>query len=59
MVPNRVVRYFYYFGYALAQSELTQFSTFKVGLNYFYSIYILKQCYIKEPRHYPSVYGLN
>jgi hypothetical protein len=59
MVPNRVVRYFYYLGYALAQSELTQFSAFKVGLNYFYATYMLKQYYIKEPRRYPSVYGLN
>ena len=59
MVPNRVVRYFYYLGYALAQSELTQFSAFKIGLNCFYSTYMLKQFYIKKPRHYPSVYGLN
>ena len=59
MVPNRVVRYFYYLGYALSQSELTQFSAFKFGLNYFYSTYMLKQFYIKEPYRYPSVYGLN
>jgi hypothetical protein len=59
MVSNRVVRYFYYLGYALAQSELTQFSVFKISLNYFYSSYMLKQCYIKEPGRYPLVYGLN
>ena len=59
MVPNRVVRYFYYLGYALAQSGRTQFPAFKDGLNNFYSTYLCQEYGIKEPLRYPSVYGLN
>jgi len=59
MVPNRIVRYFYYLGYALAQTGRTQFPVFKDSLGGFYAAYIHQEYYIKEPLHYPSVYGLN
>jgi len=59
MVPNRIVRYFYYLGYALAQTGRTQFPVFKDSLGGFYAAYIHREYYIKEPLHYPSVYGLN
>ena len=59
MVPNRVVRYFYYLGYALAHSGLTQFPVFKNGLTNFYLTYMRQEYNIKEPLRYPSVYGLN
>ena len=59
VIPNRVIRYFYYLGYALGQCGRTQFPTFKEGLIGFYSAYMQHEYYVKDPLHYPSVYGLN
>jgi len=59
MIPNRIVRYFFYLGYSLAQTGRTQFPAFKNSLEGFYAIYMHQGYYIKKPLHYPSVYGLN
>ena len=59
MVPNRIVRYFYYLGYALGQSGQTEFHVFKESLGIFYTTYIQQDCYTKKPLLYPSLYGLN
>jgi len=59
VIPNRVIRYFYYLGYALGRCGRTQFPTFKNSLINFYSIYIQQKYYIKDPLYYPSVYGRN
>jgi len=59
MVPNRIVRYFYYLGYALAQSGRTKFPVFKDSLGVFYATYMCQDYCTKEPLRYPSVYGLN
>jgi len=59
MVAYRIVRYFYYLGYALAQSGRTKFPVFKDSLGGFYATYMHQGYYIKDPLRYPSVYGLN
>ena len=59
MIPNQVVRYFYYLGYALGKSGYTPFPTFKDGIINFYSTYIRHKYYLRKPLHYPSTYGLN
>ena len=59
MMPNRVVRYFYYLGYALGQYGHTTFPAFQNALVDFYSVYVKHEYYVKKPLRYPSVYGLN
>ncbi len=59
MIPNQVVRYFYYLGYALGNYGHTPFLAFKGGIISFYSTYIRHRYYLSEPLHYPSTYGLN
>lgn len=59
MVPNRIVRYFVYFGYSLSQGGFTRFSVFKNAIIYFYSDYIEPEYYLKKPSYYAEVYGLN
>ena len=59
MIPNQVVRYFYYLGYALGKYGHTPFPTFKDGIINFYSAYIRHKYYLSKPLHYPSTYGLN
>ena len=59
MVPNRIVRYFYYLGYSLAQTSRTKFPVFKDSLGGFYTAYLRENYCIKEPFRYPSTYGRN
>lgn len=59
MIPNRVIRYFYYLGYALSRYGQTPFPMFKEGIINFYSAYIQHEYYLKNPLFYPSIYGLN
>ncbi|MFQ5483653.1 MAG: hypothetical protein ACE5ER_12950 [Nitrospinaceae bacterium] len=59
MVPNRIVRYFFYFGYALAKAGYTPFSLFRTSLTHFYIQYLQHEFCLKNPRRYPETYGLN
>ena len=59
MVPNRIVRYFYYLGYALAQTGRTEFPVFKNSLDFFYTTYMRQGYCTREPLRYPSMYGFN
>ena len=59
MIPNRIVRYFMFLGYALGHGGCTPFPTFKNGVIQFYFDYLETQCYLKEPAYYPKTYGIN
>ncbi len=59
MIPNRIVRYFFYLGYSLDRAGWTSFSLFKTSLIQFYLLYLQHEYWCKDPCHYPRVYGLN
>ena len=59
IMPNRIVRYFIYFGCSLSRGGVTRFSVFKAALNHFYSDYIGPEYYLKKPLFYAKTYGLN
>ncbi|NIQ01233.1 MAG: hypothetical protein GWM98_13210 [Nitrospinaceae bacterium] len=59
MIPNRIVRYFMFLGYALGHGGCTRFDTFKGGIIQFYSDYLKRQYYLTQPSYYPKNYGVN
>lgn len=59
MIPNRIVRYFFYLGYALGRAGYTPFSLFTASLIQFYLLYLQHEYCLKNPLHYPRTYGLN
>ena len=59
MIPNRIVRYFFYLGYALGQNGTTPFSLFQSSLTEFYVIHLQHEYWWKQPGRYPETYGLN
>ncbi len=59
MVPNRIVRYFAMFGYALSRGGFTRFSVFKKAIVHFYSDYLGPGYFIKKPSYYAETYGMN
>ncbi len=59
MIPNRIVRYFFYLGYALGQYERTPFALFQSSLTEFYLIHLQHEFWWKQPEQYPKIYGLN
>ena len=59
MIPNRIVRYFMFLGYALSHGGLTSFPTFQNGVTQFYFEYLHQQYYLTQPAYYPKNYGVN
>ena len=59
MIPNRIVRYFMYLGYALGHGGWTPFNTFKNGVIQFYFSYLDQKHYLYKPGWYPENYGVN
>ena len=59
MIPNRIVRYFMFLGYALSHGERTSFSTFQNGVIQFYFEYLDRKYFLKQPAYYPKNYGIN
>lgn len=59
MIPNRIVRYFMFLGYALGHGGLTSFPTFQNGVTQFYFEYLDQQYYLTQPAYYPKNYGIN
>ena len=59
MIPNRIVRYFMFLGYALGHGERTSFPTFQNGVVHFYFEYLEREYFLKQPAYYPQIYGIN
>ena len=59
MIPNRIVRYFFFLGYALGQGGRTPFSLFQSSLTHFYLIHLQHEFWWRNPGRYPKTYGLN
>jgi len=59
MIPNRIVRYFIFLGFALGHGGWTSFPTFQNGVIQFYFEYLHEQHYLKQPAYYPRNYGVN
>lgn len=59
MIPNRIVRYFMFLGYALGHGGCTPFPTFQNGVTQFYFEYLHQQYFLTQPAYYPKNYGVN
>ncbi len=59
MIPNRIVRYFMFLGYALGHGGWTSFPTFQNGVIQFYFEYLERHYYLNKPGYYPQRYGVN
>ena len=59
MIPNRIIRYFFYLGFSLDRLGRTSFSLFKASLIQFYRLYLQHEYWRKNPQYYARVYGLN
>lgn len=59
MIPNRIVRYFMFLGYALGHGGWTSFPTFQNGVTQFYFEYLEQHYFLNKPGYYPQRYGVN
>ncbi len=59
MIPNRIVRYFMFLGYALGHGGCTSFPTFQNGIVQFYFEYLEQHYFLNKPAYYPQRYGVN
>jgi len=59
MIPNRIVRYFMFLGYALGHGGWTSFPTFRNGVSQFYFEYLEQHYFLNKPDYYPQRYGVN
>ena len=58
-IPNRIIRYFYFLGYALSRSGRTGFGTFQDSVIFFYFSYLQQNYFVEDPGFYPEYFGMN